>query len=140
MIANEDVIKKTDFIPTRLYIRKHYTKLSKSNAAKCNNCNEKFNIPNNRLAILHEHLMKRHPDILSEEEKKVDKFDWSWDYFIAKSDREATCKICDSTIKYHTVTELKRHLKHVHKILGPNSNPVDNESNLDNDTSTNEDI
>ena len=47
----------------------------------------------NRLAILHDHLVKKHPDILLEEEKREDKFDWCWDYFIAKSDREATCKM-----------------------------------------------
>ena len=35
MIANEDITKKTDFIPARLYIRKHYTKLPKNNAARC---------------------------------------------------------------------------------------------------------
>ena len=115
MIANEDITKKTDFIPARLYIRKHYTKLPKNNAARCNYCNAKFTTQNRSLAHLHEHLVKRHPDILSEEEKKEDKFDWSWDYFIAKSDTEATCKKCDSTIKYHLVTHLKNHLKRIHK-------------------------
>ncbi|EGI67658.1 hypothetical protein G5I_03702 [Acromyrmex echinatior] len=97
MIANEDITKKTDFIPVRLYIRKHYTKLPKNNA-RCNYCNVKFTIHMNRLAILHEHLVKRHPDILLEEEKREDKFDWCWDYYIAKSDREAICKKCDSTV------------------------------------------
>ncbi|XP_011053866.1 PREDICTED: uncharacterized protein LOC105145764, partial [Acromyrmex echinatior] len=114
MIANEDIIKKTDFIPARLYIRKHYTKLPKRNDARCNYCNVKFAILNKRLAILHDHLVKRHPDILSEEEKKEDKFDWSWDYFIVKSDREATCKLCESSIKYQQVTPLKKHLKRIH--------------------------
>ena len=85
-------------IPVRRWIRGHYTKLTSSNEAKCNHCNEKFTIHKNRLAILHEHLVKIHPDILSEEEKKEDKFDWCWDYYIAKSDREAICKKCDSTV------------------------------------------
>ena len=97
MIANEDITKKTDFIPVRLYIRKHYTKLPKNNA-RCNYCNVKFTIHMNRLAILHDHLVKKHPDILLEEEKREDKFDWCWDYYIAKSDREAICKKCDSTV------------------------------------------
>ncbi|XP_011065259.1 PREDICTED: uncharacterized protein LOC105152590 [Acromyrmex echinatior] len=140
MIANEDITKKTDFIPVRLYIRKHYTKLPKNNA-RCNYCNVKFTIHMNRLAILHDHLVKKHPDILSEEEKREKKFDWCWDYFIAKSNREATCKICDSTIKYHTACDLKRHLKRIHEIFNPNSDRVeDNESNSDNDMIANEDI
>ena len=102
-------------IPVRRWIRGHYTKLTSNNEAKCNHCAE-ITIYNNRyLADLHEHLVKRHSDILSEEEKKEDKFDWSWDYFIAKSDTEATCKICDLTIKYYSVSGLKNHLKHIHK-------------------------
>ena len=102
-------------IPVRRWIRGHYTKLTSNNEAKCNHCAE-ITIYNNRsLANLHEHLVKRHPDILSEEEKKEDKFDWSWDYFIAKSDTEATCKKCDLTIKYRTITQLQRHLAYYHK-------------------------
>ena len=40
-------------------------------------CNAKFNIHNKFLAILHKHFVKAHPDILSEEEKKEDKFYWT---------------------------------------------------------------
>ena len=115
MIANEDITKKTDFIPVRLYIRKHYTKLPKNNAARCNYCNTKFTIQSMSLVNLHEHLVKRHSDILSEEEKKEDKIYWCWDYFIAISDTEATCKLCGSSIKYQKVTPLKNHLKLIHK-------------------------
>ena len=103
-------------IPVRRWIRGNYTQLTSSNGAKCNHCNAEITIYKNRsLAILHEHLVKTHPDILSEEEKKEDKFDWSWDYFIAKSDTEATCKKCDARIKYRSVSCLKSHLKHIHK-------------------------
>ena len=42
--------------------------------------------------------MKAHPDILSEEEKKEDKFYWTWDYFIAKSDTETTCILCNAQL------------------------------------------
>ena len=102
-------------IPVRRWIRGHYTKLTSSKEAKCNHCNVKNIICKHRLAILHEHLVERHSDKLSEEEKKEDKFHWTWDYFIAKSDTEATCKKCDKTIKYHSVTHLKNHLKRIHK-------------------------
>ncbi|XP_012061977.1 PREDICTED: uncharacterized protein LOC105625246, partial [Atta cephalotes] len=133
LIANEDLTPKTDnFIPVRLYIRKHYTKFIRNKMAKCNYCNAKFTIRNKSLNYLHKHLVKAHPDKLNEEQKKEDKFYWTWDYFIAKSDIEATCKECNLTIKYQSVSCLKKHLKRIHKILGPNSDRVDNESNSDN--------
>ncbi|KYN39211.1 hypothetical protein ALC56_06416, partial [Trachymyrmex septentrionalis] len=56
-----------------------------------------------------------------------------WDYFIVESDTKAICKKCDLTIKYHTITDFKKHLKRYHKL-------VDNESNSDNDMIANEDI
>jgi len=117
MIGNEDLTPKTDnFIPVRRWIRGHYTKLTNSNVAKCNHCNAQFSIHKYRfLAILHKHLVKRHSDKLNEEQKKEDKFHWTWDYFIAKSDIEATCKMCYSTIKCDLIKYLKRHLKRMHK-------------------------
>ena len=102
----EDVL-----IPVRRWIRGHYTKLTSSNETKCNHCNEKFTIHKNQsLAFLHKHLVEKHLDKLKEEQTKEVKFHWTWDYFIA-SDTQATCKQCDLTIKYHTITNLKRHLK-----------------------------
>ena len=74
-------------------------------------CNAKFNIHNRSLAILHKHFVKAHPDILSEEEKKEDKFYWTWDYFIAKSDTETTCIICNATIGSKLTSRLILHLK-----------------------------
>ena len=116
LIGNEDLIPKTDnFIPVRLYIRKHYTKLIRNKMAKCNHCNAKFTIRNKSLAYLHKHLVKAHPDKLNEEQKKEDKFHWTWDYFIAESDIYARCKICKLTIKYNLVKYLKNHLKIIHK-------------------------
>ncbi|XP_018053023.1 PREDICTED: uncharacterized protein LOC108690311, partial [Atta colombica] len=115
-IANEDLTQKTDsFIPVRRWIRGHYTKLTSSNVARCNHCNVQFFIHKNRsLAILHEHLVKRHLDKLNEEQKNEDKFHWTWDYFIAESDIAATCTECNLTIKYQSVTCLKSHLKRIH--------------------------
>ncbi|XP_018350030.1 PREDICTED: uncharacterized protein LOC108753169 [Trachymyrmex septentrionalis] len=141
MTANEDITQKTDnFIPVRRWIRGHYTKLTSSNKTKCNHCSKKFTIHKNQfLDFLHKHLVKTHPDILIEEEKKEDKFHWTWDYFIAESNTQAKCKQCALTIKYYSITNLKSHLKH-HKILGPNSDCTDNDSNSDNDMTANEDI
>ena len=55
--------------------------------------------------------MKAHPDILSEEEKKEDKFYWTWDYFIAKSDTETTCILYNATIASKLTSRLILHLK-----------------------------
>ena len=116
MSANEDITKKTDnFIPVHLWIRKLYTKLPRNNSTRCNYCNAIFTMQNKSLANLHEHLMKTHLDKLSEEEKKEDKFHWTWNYFIAESDTKATCTKCDITITNYSVTDLKMHLKRIHK-------------------------
>jgi len=116
LIANEDLTPKTDnFIPVRFYIRKHYTKLIRNKMTKCNYCNAKITIRYKYLDYFHKHLVKAHPDKLNEEKKKEDKFHWTWDYFMAESDTEATCKICYLTIKNRTVTCLKKHLKRMHK-------------------------
>ncbi|KYQ49636.1 hypothetical protein ALC60_11290 [Trachymyrmex zeteki] len=64
---------------------------------------------------LHKHLVKAHPDKLTEEEEKEDKFHWTWDYFILKDDTEATCVICEVIISYSRTNYLKRHLKRIHK-------------------------
>ena len=74
-------------------------------------CNAKFNIHNRSLAILYKHVVKAHPDILSEEEKKEDKFYWTWDYFIAKSDTEPTYILCNATIWSKLTSRLILHLK-----------------------------
>jgi len=112
MIANEDISSKTDnFIPVRRWIREHYTKLTNSYKAKCNYCNKEYNIRRS-LENLHKHLVKKHSEKLNEEQKKEDKFHWTWDYFIPKSDTEAICKKCNRTFKYHKViSNLERHLK-----------------------------
>ena len=116
LIANEDLTPKTDnFIPVRLYIRKHYTKFIRNKMAKCNYCNAKFTIRNKSLNYLHKHLVKAHPDKLNEEQKKDGKFHWTWDYFIAESDTHAKCKECNLTIKCDLVKYLKNHLKYIHK-------------------------
>jgi len=103
-------------IPVRRWIRGHYTKLTSSNVTRCNHCNKQFSIPKKRhLAILHKHLVKAHSDKLNEEQKKEDKFHWTWDYFTAESNTEATCKECNLPIKYQSVTCLQKHLKRMHK-------------------------
>ena len=118
MIANEDITSKTDnFIPVRRWIREHYTKLTNSYKAKCNYCNEEYSIRTTSLANLHKHLVKKHSEKLNEEQKKEDKFHWTWDYFIPKSDTEAICNKCNRTLKYHTVSDLGSHLKHLHKYV-----------------------
>ena len=92
MAANEDITPKIDnFIRVRHWIREHYIKLTKYNIARCNYCNVKFTIHNRYLANLHKHLVKKHSEKLNEEQKKEDKFHWTWDYFIPKSDTEAIC-------------------------------------------------
>ena len=111
MTANEDITQKIDnFIPVRSWICEHYTKLT-SNKARCNHCNAQFIVHNTSSVTLHKHLLKTHSDILTEGEKKEDKFHWTWDYFIAESDTQAKCKQCALTIKYYSITNLKCHLK-----------------------------
>jgi len=43
-----------------------------------------------KLDILHKYLVKTHPDILTEKEKKEVKFYWTWDYFTLKDVSKAT--------------------------------------------------
>ena len=74
-------------------------------------CNARFNIHNRSLTILHKHFVKAHPVILSEEEKKEDKFYWTRDYFIAKSDTETTCILYNATIASKLTSRLILHLK-----------------------------
>ena len=57
-------------IPVRRWIRDHYTKLTSSNETKCNHRNVKFTIYKNRLAILHEHLVRRHPEYYQKKRRK----------------------------------------------------------------------
>ena len=106
------ITSKTDnFIPVRRWIREHYTKLTNSYKAKCNYCNEEYSI-RRYLANLHKHLVKKHSEKLNEEQKKEDKFHWTWDYFLPKSDTEAICKKCNRTFKYHkAISNLEQHFK-----------------------------
>ena len=118
MIANEDITSKTDnFISVHHWIREHYTKLLKNNIATCNYCNVMYTLCNSNLAILHKHLVQKHSEKLNGEQKKEDKFHWTWDYFIPKSDTEAICNKCNRTLKYHTVSDLRSHLIHLHKYV-----------------------
>ncbi|KYQ58868.1 hypothetical protein ALC60_02126, partial [Trachymyrmex zeteki] len=103
-----------DLIPIRRWMREHYTKLTR-NRARCNHCNEKFDIHLNRLCTLHKHLVEAHPDKLTEGEKNEVKFNWTWDYYIAKSGTEALCKLCKVIVRYKNVTQLKNHLKRNHE-------------------------
>ncbi|KYQ54047.1 hypothetical protein ALC60_09177 [Trachymyrmex zeteki] len=104
-----------NLIPIRRWIRGHYSKLTRNNEATCNHCNKKINVYITHLFFLHTHLVISHPDKLTEEEKKEVKFHWTWDYFTLKDDTEATCVICKATINCTSPTNLKRHLKRVHK-------------------------
>ncbi|XP_018308803.1 uncharacterized protein [Mycetomoellerius zeteki] len=130
-----------NLIPVRRWIRRHYTKLTRSSEARCNHCNEKFSIHLKRLATLYNHLIEGHPDKLIEEEKNEVKFHWAWDYYIVKSSTEATCKQCKVTVRYKQVNELKIHLKRIHGMSGPTSdNVIDNESSSDEDMDANKDV
>ncbi|KYQ48473.1 hypothetical protein ALC60_12529, partial [Trachymyrmex zeteki] len=71
---------------------------------------------------------------------RASKFHWSWDYFIAESDKKASYNLCKETIKHRPVTRLEEHLERKHKILDPYSDRVNHESNSDNDMAANEDI
>ncbi|KYQ51704.1 hypothetical protein ALC60_09192 [Trachymyrmex zeteki] len=119
MDANKDVTLRkakpqNDFLPFRLWMREHYTKLTRCNEARCNHCNEKFNIDVHQLAALHKHLIEAHPDKLAEEEKNEVKFHWAWDYYIVKSSTEATCKQCNRTVSCKHIKNLRSHLKRIH--------------------------
>ncbi|KYQ48244.1 hypothetical protein ALC60_12726 [Trachymyrmex zeteki] len=118
MDANRDITlrkaKRANFISVRRWIRGHYTKLTRSNKARCSHCTDKFIIHFTFIDILHKHLINAHPDKLTEEEKKEVKFRWTWDYFTQKGDTEATCKECKKIIKYRNTTQLKLHLKGFH--------------------------
>ncbi|XP_018308801.1 uncharacterized protein [Mycetomoellerius zeteki] len=130
-----------NFIPARRWIRGHYTKLTKSNKARCNHCTEKFIMHFKCSAVLHKHLVNAHPDKLTEEEKKEVKFHWTWDYFILKGDKKAICKECKKIIKYSNTIQLKDHLEKIHMISDPTSNNViDNECSSDDDMDANKDV
>ncbi|XP_018313477.1 uncharacterized protein [Mycetomoellerius zeteki] len=133
MNANKDITLRKDFVPVRLWIRGHYTRLTRNNEALCIHCNRIFIILIHRLSILHKHLVESHPDKLAEEEKNEVKFHWAWDYYSVKSSTEATCKQCKITIRYMEDYDLKGHLKIKHEIFGPGSdNHMDNENNSSN--------
>jgi len=103
--------KESDnFIPVRRWMRGHYTKLTRSDGITCNHCNDKYSIASPSL-FLHKHLVEAHPDKLTDEEKKEDKFFWTWDYFTIEDDSDATCKICETTIRYTKTYNLTQHLK-----------------------------
>ncbi|KYN39791.1 hypothetical protein ALC56_05836, partial [Trachymyrmex septentrionalis] len=121
--------EEDNLIPTRRWIREHYTKLRK-NGVTCNHCNDKYIIEVRHLYILHKHLVEAHPDKLTEEEKKEDKFFWIWDYFTLKGDSIATCNLCNKSVSSKYTNNLKNHLKITHKIFGPSPDSViNNESN-----------
>ncbi|KYQ51716.1 hypothetical protein ALC60_09204 [Trachymyrmex zeteki] len=126
---------QNNLVPVRLWIRGHYTELTRTNETKCIHCNVIFPIYMNKLDTLHKHLVETHSDKLAEEQKKEIKFHWIWDYYIEKNDRHATCKRCKRIIMYNSTSDLGRHLKETHKISGPTSdNVIDNEeSSLDDD-------
>ncbi|XP_018307403.1 uncharacterized protein, partial [Mycetomoellerius zeteki] len=129
-----------DLIPIRRWMREHYTKLTR-NRARCNHCNERFIIHEKHKRSLHKHLTEAHPDQLTEEEKNEVKFDWTWDYYMAKSNTEATCGLCKVTVRYTFVSDLKYHLKRNHEISGPTSdNVIDNENSSNDDMDANRDI
>ncbi|XP_018313631.1 uncharacterized protein, partial [Mycetomoellerius zeteki] len=129
-----------NLIPIRRWMREHYTKLTR-NRARCNHCNEKFSICLSHLHTLHKHLVEAHPDKLSEAEENEVKFHWIWDYYIAKSNTEASCKLCKVIVRCKTTNCLNRHLKRDHEISGPTSdNVIDNENSSDDDMDANRDI
>ncbi|XP_018313630.1 uncharacterized protein, partial [Mycetomoellerius zeteki] len=102
---------------------------------------EKFSIHITYLCTLHKHLVEAHPDKLTEGEKNKVKFNWTWDYYIAKSNREATCRLCKVTVRYTYVSDLKYHLKTNHEISGPTSDKViGNENNSDDGMDANKDV
>ncbi|KYQ52558.1 hypothetical protein ALC60_08321 [Trachymyrmex zeteki] len=121
-------------------MREHYTKLTR-NRARCNHCNDKFNIHIPHLHILHKHLVEAHPEKLTEGEENEVKFHWIWDYYIAKSNTEATCKLCKVIVRCKNTYSLNHHLKRNHEISGPTSdNVIDNENNSDGDMDANKDV
>ena len=69
----------------------------------------------NRLDNLHKHLVKAHPEKLTEEEKKDVEVNWTWDYFKLSADSKATCKICKGIMSSKTIDNLTDHLKSMHK-------------------------
>ncbi|KYQ53306.1 hypothetical protein ALC60_07542, partial [Trachymyrmex zeteki] len=130
-----------NLIPICRWMRKHYTKLTRNNKARCNHCNGKFSICVSHLHTLHQHLVEAHSDKLAEKEKNEVKFYWTWDYFTAKGDREATCNLCKARIRYANTSSLTKHLKGIHKVIDPSShNEINNESISDCDVDANKDI
>ncbi|KYN50728.1 hypothetical protein ALC56_02839, partial [Trachymyrmex septentrionalis] len=105
---------EADNFPVRRWIRGHYTKITKINKVSCNHCLKNL-IYVNRLDILHKHLVKTHPEKLTEEEKKDVKVNWTWDYFTLSAESKATCKICEGIMSSKTIDNLTNHLKTMHK-------------------------
>ncbi|KYQ48245.1 hypothetical protein ALC60_12715, partial [Trachymyrmex zeteki] len=103
-----------NLIPIRRWMREHYTKLTRKKA-RCNHCNVKLSIRLGYLHILHKHLVDAHPEKLTEQEKNEEKFYWIWDYYIVKSNTEATCILCKLIIRYTITNKLKMHLKKNHE-------------------------
>ncbi|KYQ55647.1 hypothetical protein ALC60_05454, partial [Trachymyrmex zeteki] len=140
MYANKDV-EADDLVPVRRWIRVHYTKMTRNNEARCIHCDGKFIIYMKNFANIHKHMVDAHPEKLTEKEKNEVKFHWIWDYYIAKSNTEATCKLCKVTVRSQYITALKYHLRRNHEISGPTSdNVIDNENNSDDGMDANKDV
>ena len=95
-------------------MRGHYTKLTRSDQVACNHCNDTYSMHVRHLRNLHKHLVEAHPDKLTDEEKKEDKFLWYWDYFTLKDD-SITCNLCNKSLSSKHLNSLKSHLKIMHK-------------------------
>ncbi|KYN40793.1 hypothetical protein ALC56_04833, partial [Trachymyrmex septentrionalis] len=110
-----------------------HLKLTHHNEVTCNHCNLEIIVNVHSLDILHKHLVKAHPDKLTEEEKKNVKVSWVYDYFTV-GDSKTTCNICGISFNTRKIFNLSRHLKLTHQIFGPSPDgAINNESNLYND-------
>ncbi|XP_011705434.1 PREDICTED: uncharacterized protein LOC105460638 isoform X2 [Wasmannia auropunctata] len=125
-------------IPIRLWIGRHFTKLT-GEESKCNYCILKFFIydNDNDYEKFQCHLVKEHPDKLADDKKEKDKFSWIWDYYTLENNIHAMCNFCGNNIKLYNKSEytLETHLKVYHGITGADSNTDDasNDANKDTD-------
>ncbi|XP_071650296.1 uncharacterized protein [Temnothorax longispinosus] len=124
-------------IPVRRFIQEHYSKLKKD-VAECNHCFALISYKNRNYSILHEHLIRKHEDKLTEIEKNETKFLWFWDYFTIDDTSLAKCNTCNTTFYALTPAFFTDHVRTHEKTVRSSSN--DTNSNTDMNMPTKEAI